>query len=212
MKSTSTTPKVPPPRLDTDGPIKLSPATLIPFHFLKKQNESQKNHRWNLWKRGIPDSHIYDFIQYGLTTFLDSYGYSIGMTIRDAVSYCKHWAFAHVEKESNYQPIQEINLLRCAHNGGQDEIDWYFHTIPSEDWFILYENWQTFQFLDNSDAGHAQRTDLPFFAWKLIHLNSSKAHIIYLDFMNSDEELYDDNNYNQFTHTNNEETYGKGYM
>jgi hypothetical protein len=211
MKSACSTPKIPPPRLDIDGPIKLSPAALIPSKFLKKREEFNKNKRWNLWKRGITNSHIQDFIQYGLTPFLDSYGYSVGMIIRDSVSYCKHWAFAHVEKESNYRPINEICLLRCAHNGEQDEMDWYFHTIPSEDWHVLCENWQTFEFLDNSDAGHAQRTDLPFFAWKLIHLNSSRAHMLYLNFIDAGEELCEDNIYNQSS-ANNEESHGKGYM
>ena len=209
--SIPSTPKVSPPRLDLDGHIKITPAAIIPSKFLKGRDNFERKHRLNSWKRGVPDYYIQDFIEYGLSPFLKSHGYKIGLSLRDTIKYCKEWAFAHVEKESNHRPIKEIHFIRCAHNAGQEELDWYLHKICIEEWYILYDDWQTNEFLDDSDAGHAQRVDLPFFAWRLINLYSSKSHIEYLEFINNDEDMNDDTNYNQtnFTNTMTDDNYGK---
>ena len=71
--------------------------------------------------------------------------------------------------------------MKCAHDGGEDELDWYTHSIPFDSWEALASKWAAPGFLDDSDAGYAQTIDIAQFAWQLIDLYSSRTHLRWKD-------------------------------
>lgn len=192
----ATNPRIPPPRLDNDdGPIKLCKAALGPSRFLKGRAEAEKKDRFRVWARGLPNAHILDFITYGLEPFLDEFGYKLSYSYKDCAAYCKQWAFSHSELQTSYKPNQTIRFLRCAHNGSREAFEWYLGIISPDDWFTLCDEWSAERFLDDSDAGHAQRTDIAWFVWNLLSLDSSKEHRNFVEFMYSEEDMDDEVHY-----------------
>ena len=182
-----------PPRLDNDdGPVKISKAAMGPFKFLKGRAEAEKKDRTHSWTRGIPSGHILDFIKYGLEPFLDEFGYKLGYSHKDCAAYCKQWAVAHSELQRNYNPNQIIQFLRCAHNGSREAFEWFLGVISPDDWFTLCDEWYAEKFLDDSDVGHKQRTDIAWFVWNLLCLDNSKEHRKFVEFMNSEDDMDDD--------------------
>jgi hypothetical protein len=189
----SVKPRSPPPRLDNDdGPIKLCKAALGPSKFLKGRQDAEKKDRCRTWIRGVPEGHIQSFIENGLVPFLNEFGYSLGYSIKDCAAYCKDWAFAHVQTQTTYKKNQTIRFLRCAHNESRDAFEWYLGIISPDDWNQLCEEWSVDSFLDDSDAGHAQRCDIAWFAWNLLSLDNSKEHYKFLEFMSSEDDMDDD--------------------
>lgn len=183
----------PPPRLDNDdGPIKLCKAELGASKFLKGRAEAEKKQRRREWRRSIPEGHVHSFIENGLEPFLNGFGYSLGYSIKDCAAYCKDWAFAHAEIKREYKPKQTIQFLRCAHNGSREAFEWYLGIISPDDWDQLCEEWSTGGFLDQSDAGHAQRCDIAWFVWNLLCLENSKEQFRFVDFMSSEEDMDDE--------------------
>jgi len=186
----------PPPRLDNDdGPIKLCKAALGASNFIKGRVDAEKKEKQRIWARGIPEAHILNFIKYGLEPFLDTFGYKLGYSYEYCAAYCKQWLYAHVYTQTSYKPNQTISFLRCAHSGSREEFEWYLGNITPDDWFTLCEEWPADQFLDESDAGHAQRSDIAWFVWNIISLSNSKAHRQFIEFMASEDEMDDETYY-----------------
>ena len=147
-----------------------------------------KNERYQeklKWKQCLEDGWISDFIEYGLEPFLSAHGYTLGYTHSKSVSYCTAWAFAHIEAKKK-SPAAIVHCNQKYHTGGQAEFEWYCKTISPDSWDEICNLWAAYMFLDDSDAGVAQRADIPFFVWNLINLGTSSAHTKFL------QELYDD--------------------
>jgi hypothetical protein len=142
------------------------------------------------WLHGLPDGHIERFVEEGLTPFLKKYGYKSCYDRKEQEKACKEWAFGHVRIQQKGPDLYDRFFIKCAHNGGEEEFDWYVHTIPLEEWETLAMKWSASEFLDDSDAGYAQVIDLAQFAWQLIHLDSSPNHIRWKAIFESSD--YDD--------------------
>jgi hypothetical protein len=172
------------------GPIQLPPVANLPNMYVTKRHIAVKNKQKKNWMDGVGQGWIDDFIEYGLEPFLNFHGYHLGYSTTTAASYCKAWAFAHVRAKQT-SPSATVVCKQVYHTGGDAERDWFFHRISFDDWHQLCSEWSSSVFLDDSDAGEAQQSDLPYFVWNLVNLSTSPAHYAYLQAM-SDENPDDD--------------------
>jgi hypothetical protein len=183
-------------------------ALKIPGHFLKTLHEQEYADRYYEWKYGLPDKWISNFISNGLVPFLNERGYSLGLTEKIMIAYCIEWGFAHCYTEQKKAEQLNINFLKCCNTGGDDELEWYQFQIPFEEWEDLADAWQVTEFLDTSDAGISQRNDLPFFAWNLIRLESSKTHHKWLSILDNGDYSDDDGPHNIVAYNDDSIAYG----
>jgi hypothetical protein len=148
----------------------------IPNTYMKRlQNASMASEKLE-WKKGLPPTWISNFICNGLLPFLKDHGYSVGFIEKTIEKYCIEWAFAVHYVTMHASKMYEYSFMKCVHNGGPEEFDWFLFKIPSEDWDALADDWQQTDFLDDSDTGVSQRRDLPFFVWRIVQLYGSPAH------------------------------------
>jgi hypothetical protein len=140
--------------------------------------------KFSNWLELLPENHIETFIKYGLKPFLKKYKYTISYSDKDFAKFFKTWAF-------NYINGRKLEFTLCAHDGGDEEYDWYRHIISMDDWSDLCSGWRAINLFDDSDVGIYQTTDLSWFVWNCISLNNSGQHHYMLD-MNTlaDEEEY----------------------
>lgn len=168
----------------TDLDLPQSPAQV----FLSKRRNDEHSALRREWKKELPQGWIAHFLENGLIPLLKARGYTIGYSLLSATQYCSEWASCHVlvkhYKNQNLLIVHKKNINK----GGLEEQDWFFHNIPIEDWFALCERWSAHEFLDDSDIGCEQRMDLPYFAWHLVSLSSSRAHQKYLDWLSGSDE------------------------
>lgn len=163
----------------------------IPRQYILARQKEYKHDMYLIWLYGLPDYYIEDFVENGLIPFLKDRGYKVGFSLKDCIRFCKEWAYTLYKLQINYETTKEIHYQKCANNGGLEELEWYRHLISPDEWYDLCETWKVPYFLDTSDAGYSQRTELPFFAWHLIDLYHSKSHNKWLSFQ---EETYDSDN------------------
>lgn len=169
------------------------------FHKLYKQNRNPADtislaranagirEDYLKWSQGLPENHIRDFMVNGLEPFLKRRGYSLGYTPKTLTKACKEWAFAHVRVQQKGPDVYDRFFGKCAHNGGAEEYDWYIHSISIDEWETLCMKWVSPEFLDTSDAGYAQMIDIAQFAWQLIYLDSSPAHLRWKEYIERSE-------------------------
>jgi len=132
----------------------------------------------NKWLETLPENHIEKFVINGLKPFLKKFKYSLGFSTNDFIKYFKTWAFDYIKG-------RKLEFVLCAHDGGDEEYDWYRHNISMDDWSDLYSIWRTVGFFDDSSV------DISWFVWKCISLHASGQHQIMLDNNNLvDEEDY----------------------
>jgi hypothetical protein len=144
---------------------------------LKKKVEAKK---YSEWIDCLPINHIESFLIYGIKPFLKKHGYVLGFSDEKMVSYLTRWAYNIVNKNNKV-------FVLLAHDGGDDEYDWFRYTIPLDDWEKLCESWKALNFLDDSSTGIKQKIDLQDLIWACINLDLSKEHIKWLN-MNSELE------------------------
>ena len=164
------------------------------YTFSSRPSISAKNaeidKKYKEWFSCLPDNHIQSFVIYGLKPFLKKFGYTLGFSEDKMVSYIKRWAFNYVFKNNK-------EFVMWAHDGGEEEYDWYRFTISMDDWEELCVCWKAPGFLDDSDAGFYQATYLSLFIWQCISLELSKQHTKWLEINTEYEEeeqwVYDDN-------------------
>lgn len=154
----------------------LRPAQSFTIHREKANLKAQ----YSTWRRGLVDGHIIRFVTEGLIPFCSRKGYTLMYGENEIIQGVYEWAFAHVRIES-YKGVQLFrNFKKYYPAGDTDEFDWYCHQIPSLEWDTFASDWWDWEFLDDSEAGFAQRADLHIFVWNLVNLASSKAHKKYL--------------------------------
>jgi hypothetical protein len=161
---------------------------------LKKRHAKHNAKQKSQWMTGVGWNWIIDFIQYGLEPFLNARGYHLGYSHSKAVDYCASWAFSHV-RAKQIAPAATVRCMKTYHTGGDAELDWFLLQIPYEDWEQLCYEWNSSEFLDDSDAGMAQQADMPFFVWNLLTLATSPAHGKYLQMMSEEYPEDDDGGY-----------------
>jgi len=145
------------------------------------------------WISEIPYRWIHHFVIDGLIPFLKTHGYELLYDTETVIGYCEEWAFHHVllaQYRSNYV---SRTFLKCAHDDGPDEKEWYHLTISTDAWFNFSKKWSTTEFLDTSETGYSQYYDLSEFVWHMIHLKISKSHKKWLEITES--EMYQDDMY-----------------
>jgi hypothetical protein len=125
-------------------------------------------------------NHIESFISQGLKPFLLQFGYTFGFSEEKMTSYIKRWAFNFVLKNDK-------EFVNWAHNGGDEEYDWYRFNISMDDWDKLCSSWKAPGFLDDSDIGYRQVVDLSWISWACISLDLSKEHMKWIE-INTDYE------------------------
>lgn len=149
------------------------------------------NDKYNEWVKCLPENHLEHFIMNGIKPFLNKHGYSLGFTDKLLIKYCSLWAFTYIIKNNK-------EFVLWAHDGGDEEYDWYRHNISMEDWEILCDYWKAHNFLDDSDIGYKQSMGLHWFIWQCISLDNSKQHHKWLSFnADHDDEDYWINDDNQ---------------
>jgi hypothetical protein len=144
------------------------------------------------WLENIPEEHIERFLQDGLIPFLKKHGYSVLYDTSFLHKACYEWSFGHVRIQRQKSKMLDRTFLKCAHNGGEEEFEWYVHSIPTENWLQLCSIWKQEEFLDDSETGYAQMCDLYLFAWQLIDLENSKAHHKWLDIISYVNDTLDE--------------------
>lgn len=153
---------------------------------LKKRVEDKK---YLIWFNCLPEDHIKHFLIYGIKPFLKKHGYVLGFSDEKMISYLKRWAYNIFSKNNKI-------FVLLAHDGGDDEYDWFRYSISMDDWGLLAECWKAPEFLDNSKAGLQQVVNLQDFIWACINLDLSKQHMKWLENNNEMEEeemwVYDD--------------------
>jgi hypothetical protein len=140
------------------------------------------------WRAGIPEGFFKRFIKVGIEPFLKGYGYQMNTSYSQIEQFCKEWAFAHVQIQRKGGESLQRTFLKAFHDGGEEEYDWFMFTIPSDDWMEFANGWSYSEFLDDSEAGYAQRMDLPLFVWRILDLAGSKRHHKWLEFNTDDDE------------------------
>jgi hypothetical protein len=158
--------------------IHISPLKLISY---KKREYDRK---YNEWDSCLPNNHIECFVRNGIKPFLNRHGYSLGFSDNLLIKYCKIWAFTYIVKNNK-------KFVSWAHDGGDEEYDWYRHNISMDEWEKLCDYWKAHKFLDDSDIGYKQAIDLHWFIWQCISLENSKQHQIWLNY----NTVYDDDEY-----------------
>ena len=158
------------------------------------RKKAQARESYGTWRNGLPDGHIERFLEEGLTPLLKKYGYHPFYPLQMFTKACKEWAFAHVVIQQKGSDIYDRTFVKCAHTGGEEEFDWFLHSIPYEKWEALCAKWAAPEFLDTSDAGYCQMIDITQFAWQVIHLESSSAHIRW-------KALIEQSDYDEYTHS-----------
>jgi hypothetical protein len=160
--------------------------------FMQSLSISSRKEVYQEWISEIPYNWFETFVEYGLFPFLHSHGYRIGYTLATCIQYCKEWAFSHVLITRYGSRYKRRVFDTCYHSGGNDELDWYHHTIPTEEWFTFCSKWTTTDFLDESDPGQSQLYDIAFFVWHMIDLHSSSSHNKWTHHMDNLNQQYDD--------------------
>jgi hypothetical protein len=166
-------------------------------NFVKGQLKEEKKGLYEEWLSELPAGWFEVFITNGLVPFLARFGYALDFSLDEQVKILRGWAFAHVQIQrlSGYHN-SHVTLLRCAHSGGDEEFDWYCHTISPLAWETFAKKWAHVDFLDESDPGHHQRMDLPRLVWHMISLNKSRTHRVWLeilqDCMEQDDFVHED--------------------
>jgi hypothetical protein len=150
--------------------------------YINAQVCSERQELYSNWIHEIPEGYFARFLEKGVKPFLTRFGYRLGFSLPDRIHILRSWAFAHVQTQrlSRYYG-NYITLMKCAHDGGNDEYDWFRHTISEDDWDTLAEEWYSTDFLDDSDPGVSQRLDLPRVLWSMISLEGSRTHQQWLD-------------------------------
>jgi hypothetical protein len=150
--------------------------------FVSSQLRTERQELYSSWISEIPENYFKRFLEQGIGPFLDNFGYRLGLSSNQRISMLRAWAFAHVQTQQQPKYYGKyITLLKCAHDGGDEEYDWFLHTISQEEWNALSDHWYSTEFLDDSDPGVSQRLDLPRVIWHMIALEGSRAHQQWLD-------------------------------
>ena len=140
------------------------------------------------WYAGIPDGFFSLFVKHGLTSFLKRYGYEMNQSTPQLIQYCKEWAFSHVHIQRKKHISLQRTFLKIFHNGGEEELDWFLFSIPPDDWDAFADQWKCPEFLDESDAGYAQRMDLTLFVWNIVDLVNGRQHAKWVQFNETGDE------------------------
>lgn len=162
--------------LKKNQPIVMAPAQAFTIYKEKQKVQAQ----FSAWKRGLIDGHIKRFVTEGLYPFCKERGYSLIYDEKEVIEGVYEWAFAHVRIETQ-KGIQLFRNFKSYYPAGDStEFEWYCHQISSSEWDEFASEWWDAEFLDDSEAGFAQREDLYILVWNLVCLASSKAHKKYL--------------------------------
>jgi len=154
--------------------------------FLQSLEKKERHKKHSEWRNKFPEDWIELFIQQGIVPFLKHYGYRLGFSIEHCIQYTNTWAFLHLYTKDKYE------CKVWAHNGTNNEYEWFHYKISQESWSNLIDTWKVEGFLDDSDAGLRQSEDLAWFIWHLVDLNNSREHINYLELFEDSEDKYDD--------------------
>jgi hypothetical protein len=174
--------------------------------YVASMHRKQTVQMYKEWRAGIPPEFFKRFLQEGVKPFLAKHGYILNPSLDILSKYCAEWAFAHVKIQRRKHEFLQCTLLKSFHDGGDEEFDWFQFTIPIDAWEDLAEEWKCPEFLDDSDAGLAQRSELSMFIWKLVDLNCSKKHIEWMRINEDNEE--NDIQYLQPQQTQEEQAFG----
>jgi hypothetical protein len=146
------------------------------------------------WFSELPPGHLKMFIENGLRPFLREHGYELIRPVLKCSKALSAWAFSHVQVEQQKSKDYQSIMPPSVNTECDDEWDVFCLAISYEEWNRLCDEWFTEEFLDSSDAGLAQRNELPYFVWRIVYLEGSPAHHKWLDTMatqeQADEEIY----------------------
>lgn len=167
--------------------------------FVSAQIRTERQELYASWISEIPEGYFQRFLEEGIKPLLANFGYRLGLSSNECGSMLRSWAFAHVQTQQQSKNYGKyITILKCAHDGEQDEYDWFLHKISNEDWNSLSDHWYSTEFLDDSDPGVYQRLDLPRIVWHMISLEGSRAHQQWLDVVmdgfEQDDGIQEDSN------------------
>jgi hypothetical protein len=147
----------------------------------RAQRQAAHREKYREWHQELPTGWLARFAEKGLRPFLASYGFDVSMSPKELVKWIAEWAFTHAWVQQNSKKRLPRTFLQGLNHCGEQEFDWFCHTIPTEDVMNFADKWQTDEFLDESDAGFAQRFDLLIFMWHIVNLETSRAYNEYIN-------------------------------
>lgn len=126
------------------------------------------------WRTGVTDEWLAHFVEDGLIPFCEKYGYRLFGSTSDLVQKIRQWGFAYAY--CAHRPSQKLYCnYKYENSKAGDDYVYYHHKISAYDWQEFAEAWNAPEFLDESNAGLAQRVELSTCVWHLIDLDSSPA-------------------------------------
>ncbi len=174
----------------------------------KARRLAQHKNEFLVWHRGLPTGWLRDFAVKGLRPFLSSYGFDVVLAEKEFIRWVAEWAFTHVRIARHPQIKHPRTFIKSINDGDEHEFDWFCYTIPTEAWMNLADAWKTDEFLDDSDAGYAQRYDLMMLAWNIINMTSSKAYDDWLAITQDNGAVAQDEDYPTIAATSEDTAFG----
>lgn len=144
--------------------------------WVNAHRHAERKKEYLTWHHGLPTGWLRDFVIKGLRPFLWTHGFDIALTDKECMQWVAEWAFTHVRIARHPQIKHPRTFIKSFNDGDEQEFDWFCYTISTETWMKFADTWKTDEFLDESDAGYAQRYDLLMLAWNIINMSSSKAY------------------------------------
>lgn len=154
--------------------------------FLQSQVKHAKQDLVREFRRDVSRAYLADFVQNGIRPYFASIGYNLIQPLDQCVTMLESWAISHLWIQRHKGEYLELEFLKCFHAGGEEEYNWFCHAVDSNCLDELMNAWKTTEFLDDSDAGYAQRIDFLTCIWQLIDLDASKTHQYWLNYIVED--------------------------
>lgn len=127
----------------------------------------------NTWAENYTLSDFIHITNKYIIPLLEKYGYTLGVSFLLFSRRLRNWCWAHTYA---VETGKYVSIDEPIHAGTDDDYDWYRHYIDSDSWQALYDSCKLIGIFDDSDAGEAQKIDLPMFVWAQIDLHKSKTY------------------------------------
>ncbi len=154
---------------------------------LEKEVDNMRDH----WFRRYPRGYFAQFVREGLIPFVKRHGYHINHDFPTVVKHFTSWIWSHkkvVLIQEKYHRNYYIHYKNGNNHGYQDDYVWFCSAFPSDELSSFCQQWRKTEFFDESVVGQAQEMDFLNFLWNHIDLHASKAHQIFYEMQEENEE------------------------
>lgn len=158
---------------------------------IRESKERAKRESMKQYIHRFDESFFTDFVRYFITPFLKKHGYRTYSEEKVIVRNLKWWCAAHYYVSQNKSKALHVNYVSERERG--EDYDWFLYCVPLDELSKELKYWIEDDFFDDSECGHAQRTEFHTFLWENIDLMNSESHLEWLEFTEDHEEEDDTN-------------------